>query len=68
MSECRGDLPVTAKVDQSMREFIDAEASRCGVTRAELVRRALDDFRDSRAGQLNCPECGQEIHLDPCPQ
>lgn len=66
MARCDGDRPLTAKVDDSMREFIDSEASRCGVSRAELIRRVFDDYRDSRRGELNCPNCGSELHLDPC--
>lgn len=67
MARCDGERPVTGKVDQSMLEFIDGEAERCGVSRAELIRRVFDDYRDSRRGQLECPECGQEVHLNPCP-
>lgn len=66
-SRCQGELPVTAKVDRPMLEFIDAEAERCGVNRAELVRRIFDDFRDSRREQLDCAHCGQTVVLDPCP-
>jgi hypothetical protein len=66
MARCLGDLPVTAKVDREMRDFLDAEAARCGVTRAEVIRRVLDDYKDSRADQLKCPECGETLHIDPC--
>lgn len=66
MSDCMGDLPVTAKVDQSMMDFLTAEAERCGLTRSELLRRVLDDYRDSRADQLECPECETTLHIDPC--
>lgn len=67
MSDCRGDIAIGAKVDTPMRQFIDAEAEQCGVTRAELLRRILDDFRESRREQMSCPECDQTIVLDPCP-
>jgi len=67
MARCFGELPITAKVDRETRDFLDAEADRCGVTRAEIVRRLLDDYRDSRSDQLECPECGETLHLDPCP-
>lgn len=68
MADCNGDLPMTAKVDQSMKEFLDSEADRCGVTRSELIRRVFDDFRDSHRENLNCPSCGQPMVIDPCPQ
>jgi ribosomal protein L37AE/L43A len=67
MSECQGDIAIGCKVDKPMQEFIDAEAARCGVARAELLRRVLDDFRESRREQLDCPECGQTVVLNPCP-
>lgn len=66
MSDCMGDLPVTAKVDQSMMDFLKAEAERCGVNRSELIRRVLDDYRASRSDQLECPECETTLHIDPC--
>jgi hypothetical protein len=48
-----------------MLDFLNAEAERCGVTRSELIRRVLDDYRDSRADQLECPECETVLHIDP---
>jgi hypothetical protein len=48
MSECIGDVTAGTKVDQSMREFINEEAARLGVTNAELHRRLLDFYRESR--------------------
>ncbi len=66
MSDCMGNLSVSTKVDQSMMDFITAEAERCGVNRSELLRRVLDDYRDSRADQLECPECETTLHIDPC--
>jgi hypothetical protein len=65
MSDCMGDMPVSTKVDKSMLDFLNAEAERCGVTRSELLRRVLDDYRDSRADQLKCPECETVLHIDP---
>lgn len=67
MALCTGEVPLTAKVDEEMREFIDGEAARCGVSRAELIRRVFDDFKQSREGGLECPHCQKEVHLNPCP-
>lgn len=67
MSRCRGDLPVTAKVDRQMKQFLDEEADRCGVTRAELIRRVFDDYKASRDEDLECPNCEQTIVFEPCP-
>ena len=48
MSECIGEVTAGTKIDQSMREFINEEAARLGVTNAELHRRLLDFYRESR--------------------
>lgn len=66
MARCNGEIPTATKVDQSMDEFIDREAERCGVSRAELIRLLFDDVRDSRNGDLRCPQCHGEIVIDPC--
>lgn len=67
MARCFGEVPLGTKVDDSMYSFIEDEAGRCGISRAELFRRILDDYRDSRNGDLTCPSCGEELHIDPCP-
>ena len=63
MSECIGDVTAGTKVDQSMREFLNEEAARLGVTNAELHRRLLDLYRESREQDLECPHCGEPITL-----
>ncbi len=63
MSECIGDVTAGTKVDQSMREFINEEAARLGVTNAELHRRLLDFYRESREQEPKCPHCGEPITL-----
>lgn len=64
MAQCMGDVPCGTKVDQSMRDFLDDEANRLGVSRAELVRRVLDFYRDTRQDDSNCPHCGDQITID----
>ncbi len=59
MSECIGDVTAGTKVDQSMRELVNEEAARLGVTNAELHRRLLDHYRESRENEPNCPRCGE---------
>jgi hypothetical protein len=63
MSECIGDVTAGTKVDQSMREFLNEEAARLGVTNAELHRRLLDLYRESREQEPECPHCGEPITL-----
>jgi hypothetical protein len=58
-----GDVPCGTKIDRSMREFIDSEADRLGITRAELVRRILDFYRESRQEESNCPHCKTDITI-----
>jgi len=63
MAQCMGDVPCGTKIDQPMRDFLDEEAERLGVTRAELVRRVLDFYRESRESETNCPHCGNDITI-----
>jgi len=63
MAQCMGDVPCGTKTDQPMRDFLDEEASRLGVTRAELMRRILDFYRESRVNETNCPHCGNDITI-----
>lgn len=64
MADCIGDLPVSAKVDREMLDFLDAESDRLGITRAELQRRVLSLYRLSRHGQVECPHCGDPVKMD----
>jgi hypothetical protein len=63
MSDCIGDLSIGSRVDKAMLEFLDAEAERLGVNRAELVRRMFDFYRESRREQMDCPHCEETIVL-----
>lgn len=64
MSECMGELPVTSKVDRDMLDYVDDEAARFGVNRAEFLRRLLEDYRESRRENLDCPNCGEAVVFD----
>lgn len=61
MAQCMGDVPCGTKIDQAMREFLEDEADRLGVTKAELHRRLLDFYRESRETDTPCPHCGEDI-------
>jgi len=63
MADCHGDLPASTKVDSSMREFLEAEADRLGVTKAEMHRRLLDHYRESRESETPCPHCHEDINV-----
>lgn len=64
MSSCYGDLATTAKVDREMLEFLDSEADRLGVTRAEFMRRMMELYRDTRRENVDCPHCGDAVVMD----
>ena len=63
-SECRGRRPVTVKVDAEMEQLIDDDSEMLGVYRSEVVRLALDEYRDLRMGEFVCPHCEAVVHLD----
>ena len=44
-----------------MREFIESEADRLGVSRAEFHRRLLEFYRESRRENADCPHCGETV-------
>jgi hypothetical protein len=46
-----------------MREFIEDEAERLGVTKSEYLRRALELCRYERAGETACEHCGGDVEF-----
>jgi len=64
MNRCQGSIPIGAKVDREMREFIEAEAERLGMTVSEFLRRLLIIYRESRAENTPCDHCGQPVVLE----
>jgi negative regulator of replication initiation len=61
MSRCVGQVPVGTKVDEPMRQFIDDETERLGVSNAEYLRRLCELARESRAGETTCEHCGNHV-------
>lgn len=64
MAQCFGELPVTAKVDTDMHQFVEAEARKHAISRSELIRRILDNYRESRREQMDCPHCESTVVMD----
>ena len=64
MSRCQGEIPVGTKVDRPTREFVEDEAARLGVSKTEFLRRLLDTYRDSRAGNTPCEHCGEPVVIE----
>lgn len=64
MSRCIGEIPTGTKVDRPMKEFIEAECERLGVTQSEFHRRLLDVYRESRRENTDCPHCEEVVKMD----
>jgi len=64
MSRCQGSIPVATKVDRPMREFIEQESERLGVTTSEFVRRLFEVYRESRAGNARCDYCEEPVNIE----
>jgi hypothetical protein len=64
MSRCRGNITIASKIDKQMLDYIDAEADRLGVSRAEFLRRLLELYQSSRRENEACPECGTSVVFD----
>jgi negative regulator of replication initiation len=62
-AQCVGDITASTRLDQSMCDYIDDEAERLGVSKAEFLRRLLDFYRESRENETNCPHCGDDITI-----
>jgi hypothetical protein len=63
MANCHGTIPCSTKIDASMCEFIEAEADRLRISKAEFHRRLLDFYRESREEETNCPNCEVSITI-----
>lgn len=63
-SKCKGKNTVSARIDDNMKRFLDEEAERVGVSRAELIRLIHDWYAASRAGEMECPSCGERIEAE----
>jgi hypothetical protein len=47
-----------------MREFVENESDRLGVTPTEFMRRLLELYQDSRSGETACEHCGGPVEID----
>lgn len=64
MSDSLGEIAVTTKVDAAMSDFIEEAARERGVSRAELLRRILEFYRDSHRQETTCPWCDEPIVME----
>lgn len=64
-ANCKGDHPVTAKVDAETRESLDRDADRCSDFRADRIRDALSVYLSLRRGEFICPNCGGSVQYEP---
>lgn len=65
MATCKGDVPITTKVDEATRNLIDKLAEERGSSRAEVLRQLLELYHQSVDGDLECPSCTQTIRVQP---
>jgi hypothetical protein len=47
-----------------MREFVENESERLGITPSEFLRRVLIIYRESRAENTPCDHCGQPVVIE----
>lgn len=47
-----------------MREFVENESDRLGMTPSELLRRLLLVYRQSRAENTACDHCGEPVVIE----
>ena len=47
-----------------MHQFVEAEARKHAISRSELIRRILDNYRESRREQMDCPHCESTVVMD----
>jgi hypothetical protein len=64
MSDCKGRISVTTKVDAEMRSLLERDAEKLGVYRSEVAREAFDTYRNLREGEFECPHCRQAIEFN----
>jgi len=65
MTDCKGSIPVTAKVDRDTRDLLDSDADTLGQYRADVVREALSQYVDLRCADFECPHCENHIQIQP---
>lgn len=63
MDRCMGDCAVTTKMSEDLRDFLEARADALDVSRSEVVRRALDAYRESYTTGIDCVQCGEPLKL-----
>lgn len=63
MSDCLGNTPVAAKTDREMSRWLSERADELGLSKSELIRRLFEHYRESHAGKLDCPHCGDELRV-----
>lgn len=63
MSQCKGSVTLSTRVDEGTRQWIEERANAAGVTPTELLRRLLDVYNASVDGRIWCVECGTDVDL-----
>lgn len=64
MSVCKGTNPLTTKVDETMKSFVDSQSDEYGISRSELLRRVLELYLHCEQEEMVCPACNEQITVD----
>jgi Arc/MetJ-type ribon-helix-helix transcriptional regulator len=64
-TKCKGKYTASCRIDGEVDEFVTEEAERvAGGSRSEYLRRLIRLARESKNGELRCPECNTLIIID----
>jgi len=58
VTDCTGDVTMATKVDDEMRRYVEQEADRLEVSKAEFVRLLLVAYRDGHRSAEAVPVAG----------
>lgn len=64
MSACKGTNPLTTKVDEPMKSFVDSRSDEYGLSRSELLRRVLELYLRCEQEEMLCPACNEQITVE----
>jgi len=64
MSEPDRSATATGELSREATAFLDAEAERRAMTRAELLDGLVGFLRDAHENGLSCPHCNNELLVD----
>lgn len=64
MSDSNRTVTASTEVTAETAEFLDAQAENGEMTRAELLRRLVDHYRQAAETGLRCPHCKNDLQIE----